>query len=177
MELSIWQMMKIAVIVGSVFISSLSVGKLIVQYLSESQAEIIAGGILILIGIVFLLSNVQIPFHLLPNWKKLFFFFDILKKPMKADLDRSGKINGLEALVLGIALSLDSFGAGVAISMLHLSIPLAAILVTVITFLFLKAGIETGKYFAQLKKMERLNFIPGCILIVIGVTKIILAPL
>ncbi|MFC4403693.1 manganese efflux pump [Gracilibacillus xinjiangensis] len=177
MELSIGQMAKIAAIVGSVITLSMTVGKLIVKYLSESQAEIIAGAILVIIGIVFLLSNVKLTVNRLPLWKKLFFFFDILKKPMKADLDQSGKINGVEVLVLGIALSLDSIGAGVAISMLDVPRIIAALMVMTITLLFLKLGLITGKYFSGFQKMDRLSFIPGCILIVIGMTKIILAPL
>ncbi|KAB8138248.1 sporulation membrane protein YtaF [Gracilibacillus oryzae] len=177
MGLSIWQMVKIAVIVGAVFSISLTVGAIIVKHLSESQAEIIAGAILVILGTAFLLSHAKLQVKPLSIWKNLFFFFDILKKPLKADIDQSGKINGLEVYILGIALSLDSFGAGVAISMLNVPIELAASLVALITFLFLMLGIQTGKYFAGFKKVERLNFIPGCILIVIGISKIVLAPL
>ncbi len=38
----------------------------------------------------------------------------ILRKPMSADIDKSGVINGIEAVLLGFALSIDAFGAGIA---------------------------------------------------------------
>src|SRR3954471_4376535 len=46
---------------------------------------------------------------------------NILKKPMSADFDQSGTITGIEALMLGFALSLDSFGAGIGAAMLGYS--------------------------------------------------------
>ena len=43
--------------------------------------------------------------------KSLGVVINILQKPTEVDFDNSGTINGVEALVLGIALSLDAFGA------------------------------------------------------------------
>ena len=42
----------------------------------------------------------------------------ILRKPTVADFDKSGTISAGEALLLGIALSVDSFGAGIGASLL-----------------------------------------------------------
>lgn len=42
----------------------------------------------------------------------------ILRKPTSADIDRSGTINGMEAVLLGIALSIDAFGAGIGAAIL-----------------------------------------------------------
>ena len=57
---------------------------------------------------------------LLFNWeiRSLGVVIHILKKPTRADFDRSGIITGLEALFLGVALSLDAFGAGIGAAML-----------------------------------------------------------
>lgn len=41
----------------------------------------------------------------------------VLKRPELGDLDRSGTISQKEALLIGIALSMDSFGAGVRMHM------------------------------------------------------------
>ena len=46
------------------------------------------------------------------------FVVQILKTPTLADFDRSGRITGMEAFVLGVALSLDSLGAGIGIGVL-----------------------------------------------------------
>ena len=40
---------------------------------------------------------------------------------MVADFDKSGTITGVEAFMLGLALSLDSFGAGIGAAMLGFS--------------------------------------------------------
>ncbi|MCG3056169.1 manganese efflux pump, partial [Escherichia coli] len=53
--------------------------------------------------------------------KSIGLVINILKKPTTADLDKSGSITGVEALILGIALSLDAFGAGIAAALLGYS--------------------------------------------------------
>ncbi|GAA3320682.1 hypothetical protein GCM10020331_032680 [Ectobacillus funiculus] len=60
----------------------------------------------------------------------------ILRKPTMADFDKSGIISGIEALMLGLALSLDSFGAGIGASLLGFSPVLLAILVAVMSSIF-----------------------------------------
>ena len=46
----------------------------------------------------------------------------ILKEPRRADLDRSGMISSKEALWLGLALSLDSCGAGIGMALMGYSL-------------------------------------------------------
>ena len=53
--------------------------------------------------------------------KSLGVVISILQKPTDVDFDKSGTINGVEALVLGIALSLDAFGAGIGAAMIGIS--------------------------------------------------------
>ena len=60
----------------------------------------------------------------------------ILRKPTVADFDKSGTISAGEALLLGIALSVDSFGAGIGASLLGYAPAMMAILVAVMSSLF-----------------------------------------
>lgn len=65
---------------------------------------------------------------------------EILREPGAADLDRSGHINPLEAVFLGVALALDSTAAGLGAAMAGFSplgLPIAA---TVTTLGLLYAG-------------------------------------
>ncbi|WP_163581593.1 manganese efflux pump [Gracilibacillus saliphilus] len=101
------------------------------------------------------------------------FFINILKKPMAADIDRSGKINGVEPILIGIALSLDSFGAGIGIYILGASPIFTPLYVFFITVVFLVLGVNVGKYCANIKGLKNMSFIPGCLLIIIGIWKMV----
>ncbi len=93
---------------------------------------------------------------------------------MEADIDRSGNINGIEPLLIGLALSLDSFGAGIGVSMLGASPFITSVFVFGLTFLFLLCGVNIGKYFANIKGLKKMSFLPGCILIFIGIWKMVI---
>ncbi|MBW7460979.1 sporulation membrane protein YtaF, partial [Paenibacillus sepulcri] len=54
---------------------------------------------------------------LLLEWKRLGIVIQILRTPQIADVDRSGIISASEAVLLGFALSIDSFGAGLGAAM------------------------------------------------------------
>ncbi|MEH7108156.1 sporulation membrane protein YtaF [Bacillus sp. JJ1764] len=97
---------------------------------------------------------------------------NILKKPMSADFDRSGTITGIEALMLGFALSLDSFGAGIGAAMLGYSPLSLAITIACMSSLFVFFGIKCGAIFHRFEWIQRFTFIPGVLLIIIGIWKI-----
>ncbi|MCM3568319.1 sporulation membrane protein YtaF [Neobacillus mesonae] len=97
---------------------------------------------------------------------------NILKKPMSADFDQSGTITGIEALMLGLALSLDSFGAGIGAAMLGYSPIYLAVSVAVMSSLFVLFGIRSGRFLHRFGWVQRLTFLPGILLIIIGIWKI-----
>ena len=96
----------------------------------------------------------------------------ILRKPMSADFDKSGTITGLEAFMLGLALSLDAFGAGVGAALLGLSPSYLAISVAVMSSLFVFMGMKLGALFAHHDWVQKFSFIPGILLIIIGIWKL-----
>lgn len=101
--------------------------------------------------------------------KMLGIVIQILRKPMVADIDNSGTITGREAMLLGIALSLDAFGAGIGASLLGLSPLWMAISVAIMSALFVTLGMKSGRLFANSLLMKRFAFIPGALLMMIGV--------
>ncbi|MFB3160791.1 sporulation membrane protein YtaF [Neobacillus sp. 179-J 1A1 HS] len=97
---------------------------------------------------------------------------NILRKPMSADFDRSGTITGIEAFMLGFALSIDAFGAGIGAAMLGFSPIYLAVSVAVMSSLFLVLGIKSGAFFHKFNMVQKLTFIPGILLIIIGILKL-----
>jgi putative sporulation protein YtaF len=97
---------------------------------------------------------------------------NILRKPMSADFDRSGTITGIEAFMLGFALSIDAFGAGIGAAMLGFPPIYLAVSVAVMSSLFLVLGIKSGAFFHKFNMVQKLTFIPGILLIIIGILKL-----
>src|SRR5699024_7530254 len=103
------------------------------SFISIHLTEIIGGIVLVGVGISLILSVI---FEKKQKGNTPF-LIQLLKRPLKADLDKSGSINGKEAYLIGTALSLDSIGAGVGISILGIPPVLASVVVVLVTILFL----------------------------------------
>ncbi|MCL6570322.1 MAG: sporulation membrane protein YtaF [Bacillus sp. (in: Bacteria)] len=97
---------------------------------------------------------------------------NILKKPLSADFDQSGTITGIEALMLGFALSLDAFGAGIGAAMLGFSPLILALTVAIMSSIFVLLGIKSGTFFQKFEWIQKVTFLPGILLIIIGIWKL-----
>lgn len=97
---------------------------------------------------------------------------EILKHPAAADVDRSGNISPGEAAILGIALSLDAFGAGLGAALIGLSPWITPVVIGLSSGLFIVAGLQAGAKMSGLDWARRLVFLPGMILIAIGILKL-----
>ncbi|MGG4143516.1 MntP/YtaF family protein [Paenibacillus algorifonticola] len=97
----------------------------------------------------------------------------ILRTPQAADVDKSGTISASEAIMLGVALSLDAFGAGIGAAMIGLPALLTAIVIAAASALFLLGGISFGFRFSHWKGMQALAVLPGILLIMIGISKLL----
>jgi putative sporulation protein YtaF len=155
-------------------------GQMILSFLTPAAANRIGGAILMLIGAwviyqFFKTDKEQSILHekLLFNWeiRSLGVVIHILKKPTRADFDRSGIITGLEALFLGVALSLDAFGAGIGAAMLGYSPLILAGSAALMSCVFLSGGLRIGQIFSHVNWIQKLGFIPGILLILIGILK------
>lgn len=95
----------------------------------------------------------------------------ILRDPSRADADRSGHIMGWEAVMLGLALSLDAFGAGISLTFLGYAPPVVAICIAVMGTLLLSIGLALGRGAGKSKWLMSLTWLPPLLLICIGVMK------
>ncbi|MFD0586443.1 manganese efflux pump [Paenibacillus sp. GCM10027627] len=105
--------------------------------------------------------------------KSLGLVIQILRTPQAADVDRSGIISASEAVMLGIALSLDSLGAGLGAALLGLPALLTAFVIAAASAIFLVGGTRLGLRFAANKGMHALSYLPGILLIMMGIMKLL----
>lgn len=160
---------------------AMMIGEFIGQFISTAAAEKTGGVILLILGIWILYQYFkpektledQVAEKMIFNFeiKSLGVVINILQKPLTADFDKSGTINGIEALVLGFALSLDAFGAGIGAAMLGISPLILSICIAAMSSLFIFAGLQSGKILSSSKIVQRLSFLPGVLLMIIGIMK------
>ncbi|MBD8500218.1 MntP/YtaF family protein [Paenibacillus sp. CAU 1523] len=104
--------------------------------------------------------------------KRFGIIIHILRSPAAADMDRSGTISPSEAAWLGAALSLDAFGAGIGAAMLGYPSFWTSLFIALFGGIFLKLGIHVGAAFARTEWIRKLTFLPGLLLIMMGIMKL-----
>lgn len=163
-------------------ILSMTIGGMIEPMMSPNAARSIGGWILVLIGLGAGFQSIRgqrkrkQPGQLFNiEFKTFGLVIKIFREPASADLDHSGVISGTEAFFLGLALSFDAFGAGISAAFLGYSVLLTACLVAFMSGLFLWTGKTLGYLFSEMKAIKKASFIPGILLILIGVWKILAA--
>ncbi|MEH6973859.1 MULTISPECIES: sporulation membrane protein YtaF [Bacillus] len=104
--------------------------------------------------------------------KSLGIVIHILRTPTSADIDKSGIITGIEAFLLGFALSIDAFGAGIGAAALGFPPAPMSVTVSVMSSLFVFMGIQAGRFLSRWNWMNKLTFLPGIMLILIGIWKL-----
>jgi putative sporulation protein YtaF len=171
----------IAVCSAAVLMVAMTIGELLEETLPGDWGGPIGGGILILLGAWILYQFFRPEKASEPENEKTLVNFEIqslgivihiLRKPMSADFDRSGTITGIEALMLGLALSLDAFGVGIGAAMLGFS-PLAlAFAAAVMSSVFVFSGMKAGIFLSGYSWVQKLSFLPGLLLIIVGIFKL-----
>ncbi len=96
----------------------------------------------------------------------------ILRTPAAADMDRSGTITVGEAFLLGTALSLDAFGAGIGAAMVGFPPLVTSATIAAAGGLFLWMGTRVGFRVAGWRWVRPLTVLPGIILIAMGLLKL-----
>ncbi|WP_425802504.1 sporulation membrane protein YtaF [Desulfitobacterium sp. Sab5] len=98
----------------------------------------------------------------------------VLRYPEQADLDGSGSISIKESALLGTALSLDAFASGLAVGVsagiVH-SLPMIFLVALTQILMLLLGQLVTGIVSEQV--LKRIGFLPGTMLIIIGLGKLI----
>jgi putative sporulation protein YtaF len=156
---------------------SMTVGRVIGSFFSERITSFLGAIILISVGLWILLQNF---IHKLNNKlnKKRYMTYDsmrvmeILQEPVKADINESGEIDIKEAFLLGTALAMDALAAGLGAAMTGYSPLVTPVFVAGIQFILVKLGIMIGKKISVFKLKEEASWVPGGIIILLGLTKL-----
>lgn len=157
---------------GIVVLLSMTIGDVLKTFISPDHATMIGGMILIFLGLFSLYnlirSNAVKTGTEINNNKRLGRFRAVLSTPDRADLDASGIISPGEAFLLGTALALDAFGAGLGAAIIGYSPWITAVSVAFMSGVFLFCGIQIGLLLIKNKHMQKLSYLPPIILISLG---------
>lgn len=105
------------------------------------------------------------------NLKPVGLVIQVLRTPAVADMDGSGAINFREALLLGLALNLDAFGAGFGAALAGFSLGIIPG-VALCQLLMVSTGRRLGEEVIPASISKRFAFLPGIVLILIGIFKL-----
>lgn len=95
----------------------------------------------------------------------------VIKNPVECDINRSGKIEFAESILLGLALSVDAIGVTLGISLAGSYSIIIPFTVGIFQFAFLYMGTYLGKKFASIKKLNKkvIAILPGLLLLILAV--------
>ena len=175
-----------------VSVISIWIGGTLKDIFSPNIIGYIGSFILILIGIFIFLQSIKnknisdknINKSLrkeLNEQQKIYSFFikclgitvQILKNPISSDFHKSNTIDAKEAVFLGLALSLDSFGVGMSFGMIENFTFYFPLFISLFQLFFLNFGNLLGKKLSNFSRIPE-NFwsiISGILLIIIGLIR------
>lgn len=181
-RVSMWARLTIALVSAAVTLCGVLGGTVISQFVPQEIAALLGGIMLCLLGgyiIIGAFTKSGKKKKMPKTWDKIFALkplgitVRIIRDPKQCDLDGSAMLDFREALYTGIAVSTDSFAAGLSMGMNDWG-SIAPLLCGMFQFLFLCVGLYIGK---KLRKIMIFNdkvitILSGGILMVIGVIDI-----
>lgn len=156
--------------------ASMVAGSMVVKMLSPQAGSVLGGIMLVGVGFLIIRQSLQEGAVMGPptraeknEGKGITYLSGMLREPQKADFDQSGVITGKEALVLGIALAMDAFGAGFGAAMMGFPPLATAFVVGLIKLVLVTAGLQLGKRCSQNVSGERAAVFAGLALMILGI--------
>lgn len=161
---------------------SMFCGNILRKVLPENISSFISFLLLLIIGVYFILEwfinfiaknkdgrkkKIEIKFS---NIKII---IDVKVNCMKADINSSGAIDPIEAIYLGIALSLDSLAVGFGSAIGNVKYLEVIILSFIFNILAIIGGIELGEKLNNINPEINFSWLSGAILIFLGILKIV----
>jgi putative sporulation protein YtaF len=153
---------------------SMFMGSLATKIIPPDFASTLGGVIMITVGVY--ISTQNFILNIIPDYKSykiqlknMGLVINILKEPAEADMDKSGIIDRKEAIVLGIALAMDAFGAGFAAAMSGYSLLYTPIFVALAKFILVSLGIFIGSYYSMENIKGQISLIPGGLILILGI--------
>ena len=161
-----------------IFAVAMGVGGILANLVDAEVMNLLGAGIVISLGVYALIRS---SFLAVKHEKMLVeiaighvgILVKIINNKREADLDRSGVISNKEACYLGLALSLDTFGVGIGAALLQLDLLVGSIAVGAGAAFSLALGLYLGSKMGEKIGYDKMRALPGMILIVIGICRII----
>ncbi|MFZ5974683.1 MAG: manganese efflux pump [Bacillota bacterium] len=169
-RITLLQNLIIAVITSLGTLISMLIGKTIAQLLPLEAMNYIGPGILILLGLYFgVLSVVQK--HVPPDDQNVSAknIDTMTQYAEKSDRDQSGSIDSREAALVALGLTLNNIGAGIAASIMSLSIVLTVVSTFAMSVVFLQIGLYLGNGIFSRMLGKYAPMISASIIIALGI--------
>lgn len=149
-------------LVGTIL--SMSVGKIIFNFIPENASNFIGSAILILVG------GWTIGKSLIKSIRS----DDILENPEKADIDNSSNIDAKESVTLAFALTINNVGLGIGASITGLNIVVTSSLTFIFSLLMIMIGCILGSYYLSKIFSKRATIVSGLIIIILGIYEMLI---
>ena len=157
---------------GFIYFISWIFGNWIALFISEFTANLIGAIVLGIIG-VFILCQPFLGQRNTVGSKDGNVLMGILRDPEKADFDGSKTISFSEAIVLGIALSINNIAGGFDAGITNLNLWLTATISGVFSFICISGFAYVGKRFLAEYLGKWATVIAGVLLILIGIDQLL----
>ena len=157
---------------GFIYFISWIFGNWIALFISEFTANLIGAIVLGIIG-VFILCQPFLGQRNTVGSKDGNVLIGILRDPEKADFDGSKTISFSEAIVLGIALSINNIAGGFDAGVTNLNLWLTATISGVFSFICISSFAYVGKRFLAEYLGKWATVIAGVLLILIGIDQLL----
>lgn len=161
---------------------AIGIGNIIVLFLPDYLAKLIGSGMLLVLGVVILIQvlgknkkkvdekekNTEKTWTL--NVKPLGFAIKIIREKTSLTALKSDIMGIRESIYMGVALSIDSFGAGISSAVSGMNDFFVPLMVGVCQFIFLSLGLFCGQKLTSFKKINSDVFmvLSGAILIILA---------
>lgn len=145
----------IGIVTTAIMIGALMVGSLFHNGLPGQISKFLGAGVLILTGIIFIRNS------LAQEEKETY------------DFDHSREIEVLEAILLAVALSADSIGAGIAVASTGMDSCMFGLMVGAMQLIFLFLADFLVEKVTSIQKFNQkvCGLISGCLLLIIGILR------
>lgn len=165
--------------------AAVGLGNVLLMIIPPMAARLVGAGMLVLLGLFIIVQSFweknkepspkkkRDDTILDVAFKSLGITVKIMRNPVSCDFDGSKHIDTLEAIYLGVALSIDSFGAGISSAVSGVNSMLVPVAAGLCQLLFLCSGDLLGRRLKLFKSINSQVFvvISGVLLIVLAMVR------
>lgn len=180
-----WKARIIICIISMLFTgAAVGLGNVLLMIIPPEAARLVGAGMLVLLGLFIIVQSfweknkeptLKKKGDTILNvaFKSLGITVKIIRNPASCDFDDSKHIDTFEAIYLGVALSIDSFGAGISSAVSGVNSTLVPVAAGVCQLLFLCCGDLLGRRLKLFKSINSQVFvvISGVLLIVLAMLR------